>query len=138
MRGQVPHCNLPGVLCNAMGRIVHLDVAAVASGGAAGPKSDAPVPAPAAATLRLALSLPWLVAMSWQGLPLTGDLPSIAEAPLAPSLVRISYALRLIDCLRRRCLPFKRQSIMFRIPSCPRRDELPRTRHCGAYAKPRR
>lgn len=78
------HCAAPGVLCNGVGRVVHLDV-----NNAAPTASEANAEGfTAESAVGLALSLPWLAAASWRATRVFGQLPRMSEIEPTPSLVR--------------------------------------------------
>jgi hypothetical protein len=95
-RSALPHCLLPGVLCNAGGRVAYLDGAAA---GMLGGKEGRG----AGELLRALLGMPWLAALSVPGLALKGMLPRFADLDQMPALVRLLH-----DMLLSHSCPFKR------------------------------
>jgi hypothetical protein len=78
------HCSAAGVTCNGVGRVVHLDMSSQA--GQVFQNSTAPM-VQADKGVGLALELPWLVAVSWKGSPVQGQLPRLAELGASMPLV---------------------------------------------------
>ena len=79
---QLPHCKLQGIVCNAQGRIVHVDGPALGLAQGKGSKRAFQI-------LQSIMRLPWLVALSMRGLQASGELPRAADMPQPLPLVRL-------------------------------------------------
>lgn len=91
---KLPHCSVPGVLCNAEGRITHFDGIAAGLAAQNGNSSTS-----AAAAVGSTLQMPWIVVASFQGLDLFGTLPRFADSghPLRHVCILLHPALHCLD-----------------------------------------
>eukprot|EP00892_Ulva_mutabilis_P003580 jgi/Ulvmu1/1594/UM111_0022.1 len=81
MRHLIPHCSRSGVVCNAMGRVVHFDAAIAAAPEPPTNGAQAPAGAGANASVSIAgiMRMPWLVSATFAQASVSGQPPAAAQ-----------------------------------------------------------
>jgi hypothetical protein len=98
IRSKMAHCQVAGVVCNAMGRVVHFSSRHFAPLKAGTARSDASdiskwqLPGVDDVLLDV-LQLQWLVVSDFAASPVFGRIPDMQELPVSPTLVRIAQQL---------------------------------------------
>lgn len=101
IRHLVPHCSRVGVVCNAMGRVVHYAAAAAAAPLPSPGDTAARQDADAGVAVAGIMQLPWLVSVNFALAPVAGQPPAAAELDSDFRLVRFNTNRPILcRCLR--------------------------------------